>query len=83
MLASPTRASEIVPPSTLTAAATPTIGHWWAIRTNFSCAAPHPVCFGIRTSVRISSSPIAVSNRSTKKSSASTVRVPPGPAITN
>src|SRR5215218_9476697 len=37
----------------------------------------------MRTSVRISSSPIAVSKRSTKKSSAATVRVPPDPAITN
>ena len=36
MLVSPTRASLIVPPSTLTAAATATIGHWWATRTNFS-----------------------------------------------
>jgi hypothetical protein len=36
MLVSPTRASLIVPPSTLTAAATATIGHWCATRTNFS-----------------------------------------------
>ena len=36
MLVSPTRASAIVPPSARTVAATATIGHWWATRTNFS-----------------------------------------------
>ena len=36
MLVSPTRASEMVPPSAFTVAATATIGHWWATRTNFS-----------------------------------------------
>ena len=36
MLVSPTRASAMVPPSTRTVAATATIGHWWATRTNFS-----------------------------------------------
>ncbi len=36
MLVSPIRASAMVPPSTLTVAATATIGHWWATRTNFS-----------------------------------------------
>ena len=36
MLVSPTRASAMVPPSVRTVAATATIGHWWATRTNFS-----------------------------------------------
>ena len=36
MLVSPTRASLIVPPSTLTVAAIATMAHWWATRTNFS-----------------------------------------------
>ena len=36
MLTRPIRASLMVPPSALTAAATATIGHWWATRTNFS-----------------------------------------------
>ncbi len=36
MLVSPTRASAMVPPSTLTVTATATMAHWWATRTNFS-----------------------------------------------
>ena len=36
MLVNATRASLIDPPSALTVAATATIAHWWATRTNFS-----------------------------------------------
>ena len=60
MLVRPMRASVIVPPSTLTVAATATMDQACATRLNFSYRAPQPVYFGKRIAVRISCGPMAV-----------------------